>query len=147
DADHLDHYGGDFARMRQAFVDFLHRLPFYGLAVMCIDDPEAALLAAEAPRTVMGYGTHPDADVRADNIRQDGMRMHFDLSLPEAGAPMPVTLNLPGRHNVLNALAAAAVGWQLGVQGAAIASALGHFQGIGRRFNSHGEVDLGGRRV
>jgi UDP-N-acetylmuramate--alanine ligase len=147
DADHLEHYGGDFTRIRQAFADFLHRLPFYGLAVMCMDDPETALLAAEAPRTVMGYGTGPDADVRAEGIRQDGMRMRFDLYLPEDTVPVPVTLNLPGRHNVLNALAAAAVGWQLGVPAQAIATALGHFQGIGRRFNSHGEVELGGHRV
>ena len=147
DADHLEHYGGDFARMRQAYTDFLHRLPFYGLAVLCLDDAETAGLAAEAPRTVMAYGTGEDADVRAANIRQDGMRMLFDLYLPEEAAPVPVTLNLPGRHNVLNALAAAAVGWQLGVPPATIARALGRFQGIGRRFNNHGEVRLGGHRV
>src|SRR5690606_23925303 len=147
DADHLEHYGGDFARMREAFADFLHRLPFYGLAVMCMDDEETARLADEAPRTVMRYGTGEAVDVRAGNIRQQGMRRHFDLYLPEDAAPTAVTLNLPGRHNVLNALAAAAVGWQLGVPATAIADALGRFQGIGRRFNSHGEVALGGRRV
>lgn len=147
DADHLEHYDGDFERVRQAFSDFLHRLPFYGLAVLCVDDSETAALAAQAPRAVMTYGIADEADVRAGNIHQDGMRMRFDLHLPQADAVVPVTLNLPGRHNVLNALAAAAIGWQLGVSEQAIATALSKFQGIGRRFNLHGEVDIGGRRV
>src|SRR5690606_34216816 len=143
DADHLEHYGGDFDRVRQAFSDFLHRLPFYGLAVMCIDDAETAKLAAQAPRAVMTYGVSAQADVRADNIRQDGMTMHFDLHLPHGDTAVPVRLGLPGRHNVLNALAAAAIGWQLGVSEQAIAAALSKFEGIGRRFNLHGQVRLG----
>jgi UDP-N-acetylmuramate--alanine ligase len=146
DADHLEHYGNDFGRVRQAFSDFLHRLPFYGLAVLCIDDEETAALAAQAPRAVMSYGLAAEADVRASHIRQQGMTMHFDLHLPRS-SPLPVHLNLPGRHNVLNALAAAAIGWQLGVAEADIAAALSKFEGIGRRFNSHGEVALGGRTV
>jgi UDP-N-acetylmuramate--alanine ligase len=147
DADHLDHYGGDFARVREAFSDFLHRLPFYGAAVLCIDDAETAALAAQAPRAVMTYGTRDDADVRAVDIRQERSRMHFGLCLPGTSQPLPVTLNLPGRHNVLNALAAAAVGWQLGASEQAIAAALSGFQGIGRRFNQHGEVAIGDARV
>ena len=147
DADHLEHYGGDFGRVRQAFSDFLHRLPFYGLAVLCIDDPETAKLAAHAPRAVMTYGIAETADVRAENIRQHGMQMRFDLRLPQVKDAVPVELNLPGRHNVLNALAAAAIGWQLGVSEQAIAAALSKFEGIGRRFNLHGEVDIGGQRV
>lgn len=139
DADHLENYGNDFARLQSAFAEFLQRLPFYGLAVLCIDDPEVAALAAHTPRHVMTYGTVEGADVRAEDIVQDGPRMRFTLRLPE-GATVPVTLALPGRHNVLNALAAAAVGWQLGVSPQAIAAALEKFAGIGRRFNDLGEV-------
>jgi len=142
DADHLENYGGDFDRVRAAFNEFLHRLPFYGLAVLCVDDPEVAALAAETPRHLVTYGIAQPADVRATDVRQDGACMRFTLHLPEA-APIAVTLNLPGRHNVLNALAAASVGWQLGVEPAAIAAALEKFQGIGRRFNLKGELDFG----
>ncbi len=147
DADHLDHYGGDFAQVRAAFNDFLHRLPFYGLAVLCADDAETATLAQTSPRTTVLYGESEHADVRAVNIAHDGNRMRFDLVLPEQARPLPVVLNLPGRHNVLNALAAAAIGWQLGVDEQAIARALASFQGIGRRFNLHGEIAVGGKHV
>lgn len=139
DADHLENYGGDFARVQAAFAEFLQRLPFYGLAVLCIDDPEVAALAARTPRHVMSYGFADHADVRADDVVQNGGRMRFTLHLPE-GASVPVTLALPGRHNVLNALAAAAIGWQLGVAPDAIGRALEKFAGIGRRFNDLGEL-------
>ncbi|QDW67141.1 UDP-N-acetylmuramate--L-alanine ligase [Luteimonas granuli] len=139
DVDHLENYGGDFARVQQAFSEFLHRLPFYGLAVLCIDDPEVEALSGTVSRHVMTYGFHADADVRAENVRQDGPTMLFDLVLPDASAT-PMELALPGRHNVQNALAAAAVAWQLGVQPEAIRSALAKFQGIGRRFNRLGEL-------
>ena len=142
DADHLENYGGDFARVQAAFNEFLHRLPFYGLAVLCVDDPEVAALAAQTPRHLVTYGIREPADVRATDVRQDGPCMRFTLHLPEA-EPQAVTLNLPGAHNVLNALAAAAIGWQLGVTPAAIATALEKFQGIGRRFNLKGELDFG----
>jgi UDP-N-acetylmuramate--alanine ligase len=134
DADHLENYGGDFAQVQAAFLEFLHRLPFYGLAVLCIDDPEVAALARETPRHVMTYGFDADADVRAENVSQSGARMRFTLCLPE-DTRCEVTLALPGRHNVQNALAAATVGWQLGVSPAEIARALEGFAGIGRRFN------------
>jgi len=134
DVDHMEHYDNDFGRVREAFSEFLHRLPFYGLAVLCIDDPEVAVLAGNASRHVTTYGFSEDADVRAENVRQEGPRMRFDLVLPD-GTPTPVTLALPGRHNVQNALAAASVAWQLGVTPEAIAAALEQFQGIGRRFN------------
>jgi UDP-N-acetylmuramate--alanine ligase len=134
DADHLENYGGDFSRVQAAFGEFLHRLPFYGLAVLCIDDAEVATLAANTQRHLMTYGFAPDADVRAEAVRQDGRCMHFMLCLPD-GTRTAVELALPGRHNVQNALAAAAVGWQLGVEPAAIATALQKFAGIGRRFN------------
>ena len=109
DADHLENYGGDFERVKQAFDEFLHRLPFYGLAVLCIDDPEVAMLATRAPRHVLRYGFAQSADVRASEVTQQGQQMHFLLHLP-GEAPVPMALNLPGRHNVQNALAAAAIG-------------------------------------
>ncbi|MHB1616536.1 MAG: UDP-N-acetylmuramate--L-alanine ligase [Metallibacterium sp.] len=140
DADHLINYGGDFARVRQAFDDFLHRLPFYGTAVLCSDDAEVAALAQRTPRSVVTYGTAVNADVRASAIAQHGARMHFDLHLPGRDVVLAVNLNLPGRHNVLNALAAAAVGWQLGVDAQSIVNALDQFQGVGRRFQQRGEI-------
>ncbi len=143
DADHLENYQGDFALVRKAFNDFLHRLPFYGLAVLCVDDQEVAELAKITARRVMTYGIDTeDADVRATNVTQRGFEMHFDLVLPGVKDAMPVTLNLPGRHNVLNALAAASIGWQLGVGAEAIAHALANFQGVGRRFHRRGEIAL-----
>jgi len=143
DADHLENYGGDFAQVKKAFADFLHRLPFYGLAVLCVDDEEVAELAKTTTRRVMTYGIDtPDADVRAVNISQHGFEMHFDVVLPGRDAAVPMKLNLPGRHNVLNALAAVTIGWQLGVEADAMAHALQHFQGVGRRFHPRGEIAL-----
>ncbi|MGV8942132.1 MAG: UDP-N-acetylmuramate--L-alanine ligase [Lysobacter sp.] len=141
DADHLENYGGDFANVQAAFGEFMLRLPFYGLAVLCIDDPEVAALAERTPRHVMTYGLSPEADVRAEDVSQQGERMHFTLCLPD-GARCEMTLAMPGEHNVLNALAAAAVGWQLGVEPAAIARALEQFAGIGRRFNLLSQTPL-----
>jgi UDP-N-acetylmuramate--alanine ligase len=141
DADHLENYGGDFERVKQAFAEFLHRLPFYGLAVLCIDDDEVAQLAHATPRHIVTYGFSHEADVRAADIRQQGARMHFTLCLPD-GSRTACTLALPGRHNVQNALAAAAIGWQLGVPNAAIARAFEKFEGIGRRFNQLAKLTL-----
>ena len=142
DADHLENYGGDYAQMKKAFADFLHRLPFYGLAVLCADDAEVAELARTTTRRVLTYGLSVEADIRASDVHQDGARMRFMLHLPQV-APLPVWLNLPGVHNVQNALAAASVGWQLGIRPDAIVRALGEFQGVGRRFQLHGEIRLG----
>jgi len=142
DADHLENYGGDFARVQAAFAEFLHRLPFYGLAVLCIDDAEVAALAAQTPRHLMTYGFAPDADVRAEDVVQAGACMRFTLCLPD-GSRTPVQLALPGRHNVQNALAAATVGWQLGIEPATIAQALQKFAGIGRRFNLLAQITTG----
>lgn len=141
DADHLENYGGDFARVQAAFSEFLHRLPFYGLAVLCIDDPEVAKLAADTPRHVTTYGLSPEADVRAEHVRQSGAAMRFELCLPD-GSRTEVELALPGLHNVQNALAAAAVGWQLGVAPGKIANAFRRFAGIGRRFNVLADAKL-----
>ena len=141
DADHLENYGGDFERVKQAFSEFLHRLPFYGLAVLCIDDEEVARLAAEVPRHIVTYGFGEAADVRAEDVRQEGGRMHFTLLLPD-GTRTPIDLALPGRHNVQNALAAAAVGWQLRVPPERMARAFARFEGVGRRFNQLAELAL-----
>ena len=131
----------------RAFEEFLHRLPFYGLSILCLDDPNVRELADSVQRHVLTYGHAEDAQVRALEVEQDGPRTRFQLLLPEL-PPQPVTLNMPGRHNVQNALAAAAVGWQLGVGQDAIVQALETFQGIGRRFNLLGELRLpGGVRV
>jgi UDP-N-acetylmuramate--alanine ligase len=143
DADHLENYGGDFNRVKLAFAEFLHRLPFYGLAVLCAEDPEVVALVDETHRHVLRYGFGEEADVRATDVRQEGNAMHFQLHLPLAEEPVAVILNLPGRHNVLNALAACAIGWQLGVDVTAIARALQKFDGVGRRFNVKGEFDFG----
>ncbi|WP_018868654.1 MULTISPECIES: UDP-N-acetylmuramate--L-alanine ligase [unclassified Thioalkalivibrio] len=133
DADHLGTYGNDFGNLRATFLEFLHHLPFYGIAVLCADDPQVRDLYPELERPRLTYGIEAEADVRALNVRQEGVRMFFDLKLPGQTA-FPVTLNLPGRHNVLNALAAAAVAHELEVAPAAIQAALERFQGIGRRF-------------
>ena len=141
DADHLENYGGDFQRVQAAFSEFLHRLPFYGLAVLCVDDPEVRELARAMPRHVVTYGFAEDAEVRASEVRQRAGRTVFVMQLPDEPA-LTVELNLPGRHNVQNALAAAAIGCQLGIPAAAIAAALARFQGVGRRFNLLGELAL-----
>ena len=141
DADHLENYGGDFEQVKRAFSEFLHRLPFYGLAVLCIDDAEVAVLAANTSRHVVTYGFAEHADVRAEEVSQQGGRMHYTLCLPD-GSRTACTLALPGKHNVQNALAASAVAWQLGVANDAIARALQNFAGIGRRFNQLAKLPL-----
>jgi UDP-N-acetylmuramate--alanine ligase len=146
DADHMRTYGNDFNRLRATFAEFLHHLPFYGLAVVCVDDDEVRALAPLIPRPMRTYGTRPEADVRALEIRQAGLRNHFEVAV--AGGPsFPVELNLPGRHNVLNALAAITVGLELGVEVTAIQQALSAFQGIGRRFVVSELTDAAGRRL
>lgn len=137
DADHLENYGNDFAKVQAAFHEFLHRLPFYGLAILCIDDPEVAALAANTSRHVVTYGLSAHADVRAEEVTQEGGRMRFMLCLPDQSRT-PIELNMPGHHNVLNALAAATVAWELGVPLPAIQKSLAAFGGVGRRFNSLG---------
>lgn len=139
DADHMDTYGGDFARLRHAFVDFLEQLPFYGLAVLCIDDEEVRAMAAELPRPVLSYGFHADADVHAYDFIQDGLESHFRVRRANNATDLDVTLNMPGRHNAQNALAAIAVATELGVSDTQIDTALRTFQGIKRRFQRYGD--------
>jgi UDP-N-acetylmuramate--alanine ligase len=147
DADHMRTYGGDFARLRATFMEFLHHLPFYGLAVLCIDDDEVRALLPAVARPVRTYGTRPEADLRAEDIRQEGLRMHFTVVGEALDAPMPIDLNLPGRHNVLNALAAISVALELGVDDDSIRRALTGFAGIGRRFVVDEVTDSAGRRL
>ncbi|MES9844706.1 MAG: UDP-N-acetylmuramate--L-alanine ligase [Candidatus Sedimenticola sp. PURPLELP] len=136
DVDHMTTYGGDFERLRQTFIEFLHHLPFYGLAVICVDDEHARGLLPEITRQVITYGTAEDADFRATEIQQEGLRTQFRVRAAD-GDDFEVTLNMPGRHNVLNALAAIAVARELGVEISAIQRALDGFQGIGRRFQTN----------
>ncbi|MBK9218645.1 MAG: UDP-N-acetylmuramate--L-alanine ligase [Uliginosibacterium sp.] len=143
DADHMETYGHDFARLRQAFVDFLHRLPFYGVAVLCADDPHVREIIPFVSKQIVRYGTDASAHVQAENIRAVGAQMHFDCVRRNGSeSRMAVVLNLPGKHNVLNALAAIAVASELGVDDKAILTALAEFNGVGRRFQRYGEVPL-----
>ncbi|HEX7220261.1 MAG TPA: UDP-N-acetylmuramate--L-alanine ligase [Burkholderiales bacterium] len=144
DADHMDTYQQDFGRLKQAFVQFLQNLPFYGAAVLCADDPHLREILPQVTKPILTYGTGDDASVRAEAIQHDGGRMRF-RALRKDAKPLDVVLNLPGRHNVLNALAAIAVGTELQVPDVAIRKALHDFKGVGRRFQSYGEV--GGKFV
>jgi UDP-N-acetylmuramate--alanine ligase len=148
DADHMETYGHSMDRLRQAFADFLQRLPFYGVAVLCADDPNVRAVIPQLTKPVTTYGLSPDAHVRALDVTASGGQMRFRAVYAgdgrTAGAEFAVTLNLPGAHNVRNALAAIAVGIELGVPEAAIAKALAEFKGVGRRFQNHGKVRLAG---
>ncbi|HEX6155983.1 MAG TPA: UDP-N-acetylmuramate--L-alanine ligase, partial [Burkholderiales bacterium] len=141
DADHMDTYQQDFARLKQAFAQFLQNLPFYGAAVLCVDDAHVRAILPEVTKPVLTYGTGEDAMVRAESIEHDGGRMRF-RALRKDAKPLDVVLNLPGRHNVLNALAAIAVGTEIQVPDAAILKALREFTGVGRRFQNYGEIKL-----
>ena len=147
EADHMDTYGHDFERLKDAFVDFLHRLPFWGMAVLCADDPIVRELLPRITKPVMTYGTADDCSIQAVNVRAEAGRMHFTALRNGERSPIEVTLNTPGRHNVLNALAAIAVAWELNLPDAAVQKALAGFSGVGRRFQRYGEIQLpDGRR-
>lgn len=146
DADHMHTYGGDFDRLKSTFVDFLHNLPFYGLAVLCVDDPVVREIMPRVGRPVTTYGVSEDADVRAVDIRQQGMRTEF-ICIREGRAPLDVVLNMPGHHNVLNALAAIAVATDEGVADARIQAALDKFEGVGRRFQVLYETVVNGQPI
>ena len=148
DADHMETYAHSMDRLRQAFVDFLQRLPFYGVAVLCADDPNVRTVMPQLTKPITTYGLAPDAHVRALDVTASGGQMRFRAAHAgdsrAAASEFAVTLNLPGAHNVRNALAAIAVGIELGVPEAAIAKALAEFKGVGRRFQNHGKVRLAG---
>jgi len=147
DADHMSTYGGDFERLKDTFVDFLHRLPFYGLAVLCTDDPVVREILPRVHKPVCTYGTQPSADVVASDIEARGLTMRFKVTRRGDNDWPPITLNLPGHHSVLNALAAIAVATEVGVSKAAIAKGLAEFGGIDRRFQIHGGVAIDGGEV
>ena len=146
DADHMETYGHDFGNLKKAFVDFLHRMPFYGTAVLCTDDPAVREITPFVTCPITSYGFNETAEVRAVQVRAVGPQMHFTAQrrngvvLPD----LPVVLNLAGEHNVLNALAAIAVALELNVPDAAVQKALAEFKGVGRRFQSYGELPAKG---
>jgi UDP-N-acetylmuramate--alanine ligase len=144
DADHMDTYGHDFGRLKGAFIEFLHRMPFYGAAVVCVDDPAIREILPQIARPITGYGFSEDAQLRAVNVRPVGGQMHFTVQRKNGGnAPdLDVVLNLPGNHNVLNALAAIGIAEELGVADEAVVKALAEFKGVGRRFQHYGEAAL-----
>lgn len=141
DEDHMDTYGHDFARLKQAFVNFLGRLPFYGVAVLCADDDNVRGILPLVSRRVVTYGTREECDVRAINVRSEGTRMHYTV-LRHDREPLDVVLNLPGVHNVVNSLAAIAIATLLGVSDEAIQKGLIEFTGVGRRFAQYGTVEI-----
>jgi UDP-N-acetylmuramate--alanine ligase len=140
DQDHMETYGGSFLRLKQTFLEFLHHLPFYGLAVMCLDDPSIREILPEVSKPVKTYGVHPEADIRAVNIIQQGMHTSFTVLRPDGLEPLNVKLNMPGWHNMLNALAAITIATKLDVSDQAIIDSLAAFKGIGRRFQVQGNL-------
>lgn len=148
DADHMETYQHSMAKLKQSFVQFTQRMPFYGLAILCIDDANVRDMIPFVSQSVLSYGLSEDADIRASNVLAHGAQMKFRVTRKTVRrhgnkpAPIEVTLNLPGLHNVRNALAAIAVATELGVSDAAIIKALAEFKGVGRRFTRHGEIKL-----
>ena len=142
DSDHMETYGHDFERLKGAFVDFLHRMPFYGTAILCTDDAAVRDILPNVTCPVTTYGFEEGAQVRAIDVRAVGEQMHFTVQRRNGVTltDLAVVLNLPGRHNVLNALAAIAVAVELNVTDAAVVRALADFRGVGRRFQSHGDL-------
>ncbi len=146
DADHMETYGHDFGRLKQAFLDFLHRMPFYGRAIVCTESPAIRDILPQLARPVTTYGLAEGVQVRAVDVRAEQGQMRFTV-LRQNGKPYPplhVTLNLPGEHNVLNALAAVAIAMELEVDDAAVLRALENFKGVGRRFQRYGELPCAG---
>jgi UDP-N-acetylmuramate--alanine ligase len=142
DADHLDTYAGDFANLRNNFVEFLHQLPFYGLAVLCIDDEGVRKILPEVTKPVVTYGIDYEADYNAELLRQENSKTWFRVSRKDKKNWLEIELNLPGKHNLLNALASIAVAHELGVNDKDIINALRHFQGISRRCHVRGEIRI-----
>lgn len=144
EADHMETYGGDFAALRRTFLEFLHNLPFYGIAVLCIDDPVVRSLLGDISRQVLTYGFCEDADYRITDMRRNGLTTSFMVQRPGGAQPLAINLNMPGAHNVLNATAAVAVACDEGIQDTHIQSGLAGFAGVGRRFTRLGEITFPG---
>jgi UDP-N-acetylmuramate--alanine ligase len=147
DRDHLESYEGSFDNLRRAFFEFLQHLPFHGAALLCIDDEGVAALIPEVTRAVVTFGLSDDADIRATDVRQEGRKMFFNVHFPGGEKALGVVLNLPGVHNVRNALGAIAVAWELGLDLESVVPCLENFEGIGRRFADLGFHDIGGHRI
>ena len=147
DADHMSTYGGDIEQLRAGFLEFLHNLPFYGLAVVCKDDPGVNAVIGDIGRSVLTYGLDEEADLRAENVRFDGGLTRFDVVRSDDRPPLEIALQLPGMHNVRNALAAIAVADELSVADEAVVRALEEFEGIDRRFQNLGEVETEAGKV
>jgi len=144
EADHMSTYDGDFGRLKQTFVDFVDNLPFYGLVVVCIDDPVVAELLPTLARPTLTYGVSQYADYKVSDIRQDQLSSSFTITRPDGKSSLDIVLNMPGHHNVLNAAAAVAVATDEGVDDQSIIDGLAKFQGVGRRFQVYGEYEVGG---
>jgi len=143
DADHMETYEGDFARLKKTFIDFLHNLPFYGLAVVCGDDPIVQEVLSDISRPIITYGFGEHCDYRASDVHQEQQRTRFNVLYPgETEEPLEISLNMPGKHNVLNALAAVAVAADENVKRHEIQEGLANFQGVGRRFQIYGEFNI-----
>jgi len=147
DRDHLESYENSFENLKKAFLEFLHHLPFYGAAILCIDDPELKALIPQLSRAVVTFGLSESADIRATDIRQNGRNMSFNVHLPHPSEPVEVSINLPGLHNVRNALGAIAVAWEIGIEVDTVVDCLREFKGVGRRFAEIGELLFGSGRV
>ena len=147
DKDHLSTYEGDFERLKATFIEFLHHLPFYGLAVLCIDDPVVREVMKDVARPMLTYGEAKDADVRITDIVARGARTGFSVILPDSSDKLDLELNLPGKHNVLNATAAVGIAWELGVSREAISEALSEFSGIGRRCQISDNLQVANGRI
>ena len=140
DQDHMETYGGSFQKLKETFLEFLHHLPFYGLAVMCLDDEGVRDILPEIAKPVKTYGVHADADVRAIEIKQQGMQTHFKVERWDDHQSLQITLNMPGWHNMLNALASITIATRLDIDDEDIIKSLKTFKGIGRRFQINGDI-------
>ena len=147
DRDHLESYENSFENLKKAFLEFLQHLPFYGAAILCIDDPEVAALIPQVSRAVVTFGLSESADIRATDLRQDGRNMSFKVHLPKPSEPVDVCINLPGLHNVRNTLGAIAVAWEIGLDVGTVVDCLREFKGVGRRFADIGELSIDNGRI
>ncbi|MGB5290475.1 MAG: UDP-N-acetylmuramate--L-alanine ligase [Lysobacterales bacterium] len=147
DRDHLESYEGSFENLKKAFVEFLHHLPFYGAAILCIDDEEVKAMIPQLGRAVVTFGLSESADIRATDVKQYGRIMTFKVQLPEPSEPIDVSINLPGLHNVRNALGAIAIAWEIGIDVQSVVDCLREFKGVGRRFAEIGELRFKGGKV
>jgi UDP-N-acetylmuramate--alanine ligase len=147
DQDHMETYQNSYQRLKDTFVEFLHHLPFYGLAVMCLDDEGVREILPEISKPVVTYGVHEDADIRAVAIKQEGMHTAFTVIRRGEYAPLQVNLNMPGWHNMLNSLAAIAIATKLAIADDAIVKSLDVFKGVGRRFQIQGDIAIEGGKL